>query len=136
MLFDRLTPDMVKALIEALPGEITVIDANDEVAGWNKHDKRLFYRPMTSMGVNFRDCHPQKSLHLVEKIVSEMKEGRRDSARFWIDLKVKDNEPKHKVLIEFYALRDEKGKYLGCMEYTMDVDYIRKLEGEKRLLDE
>lgn len=136
MLFDRLTPDMVKALIEALPGEITVIDANDEVAGWNKHDKRLFYRPMTSMGVNFRDCHPQKSLHLVEKIVSEMKDGKRDSARFWIDLRVKENEPKHKVLIEFYALRDEKGKYLGCMEYTMDVDYIKKLEGEKRLLDQ
>ncbi len=136
MLFDRLTPEMIKALIEALPGEITVIDANDEVVGWNKHEKRLFYRPMTSMGVNFRDCHPQKSLHLVEKIVSEMKEGKRDSARFWIDLKVKDGEPKHKVVIEFFALRDEKGKYLGCMEYTIDADYIRKLEGEKRLLDQ
>jgi len=135
MLFDRLTPEMIKSMLETIPGEITIIDANDEVVGWNKHDKRLFYRPMTSMGVNFRECHPQKSLHMVEKIVSEMKEGKRDMARFWIDLKVKENEPKHKVLIEFYALRDEKGKYLGCMEYTMDVEYIKKLEGEKRLLD-
>lgn len=135
MLFDRLSPEMIKSLIETLPGEITVIDEKDEVVGWNKHDKRLFYRPMTAMGVNFRDCHPKKSLHLVEQIISEMKEGKRDNARFWIDLKVKENEPKHKVLIEFYALRDEKGKYLGCMEYTVDVDYIRKLEGEKRLLD-
>ncbi|PIS47701.1 MAG: hypothetical protein COT17_02125 [Elusimicrobia bacterium CG08_land_8_20_14_0_20_51_18] len=135
MLFDKLTPEMIKSLIETLPGEITVIDANDEVAGWNKHNNRLFYRPMTSMGVNFRDCHPQKSLHMVEQIVSEMKAGKRETARFWIDLPVKGDTEKHKVLIEFYALRDEKGKYLGCMEYTLDVDHIRKLEGQKRLLE-
>lgn len=135
MLFDKLTPDMIKSLIETLPGEITVIDANDEVAGWNKHDNRLFYRPMTSMGVNFRDCHPKKSLEMVEKLVAEMKEGKRDMARFWIDLPVKGDTEKHKILIEFYALRDEKKKYLGCMEYTMDVDHIKKLEGQKRLLD-
>jgi hypothetical protein len=135
MIFDNLTPELIKTLIETIPGEITIIDENDEVVGWNKHNSRLFYRPMTSMGVNFRNCHPEKSLHIVEKIISEMKEGKRNLARFWIDLKIKDNEPKHKVLIEFYALRNENGKYLGCMEYTMDVEHIRNLEGEKRLLD-
>lgn len=58
MLFDRLTPEMIKALIETVPGEITVIDANDEVVGWNKHEKKLFYRPMTSINsllINTRD---------------------------------------------------------------------------------
>ncbi|MCX5783778.1 MAG: PAS domain-containing protein, partial [Elusimicrobia bacterium] len=69
MLFDKMTDAMVKSLIETLPVEITVIDANDEVAGWNKHETRLFVRPMSSMGLNFRQCHPQKSLAMVEKIV-------------------------------------------------------------------
>ena len=126
---------MVQAVIESLPVEITVIDARDEVVGWNKHDKRLFRRPLTSMGLNFRQCHPEASLPMVERIVDEMKRGRRDSARFWIDLAVggAGNE-RHKVLIEFYALRGPDGKYLGCMECTQDVEDIRHLEGEKRLL--
>lgn len=135
MLFDRMSADMVKAMIEAIPAEVTVIDANDEVVGWNKHETRLFKRPLAAMGINFRECHPQKSLAMVERLIAEMREGKRDKARFWIDLEVKKGEPKHKIFIEFYALRDDKGKYLGCMEFTQDVDDIRKLEGQKRLMD-
>ena len=136
MLFDRMDPEMVKAMIETIPAELTVIDANDEVVGWNRHETRLFKRPMTSMGMNFRECHPQKSLEVVEKIIGEMKAGTRDKARFWIDLPVEKDAPKHKILIEFYALRDEKNKYLGCLEFTQDVEEYRRLEGQKRLLDQ
>jgi len=135
MLFDRMSAEMVKAVMEAVPGEITVIDANDEVVGWNKHETRLFKRPMSSMGVNFRDCHPEKSLATVEKIIGEMKAGTKDKVRFWIDLPVGPDGAKHKILIEFYALRDEKKKYLGCMEFTQDVEEIRNLQGQKRLLE-
>jgi len=88
MLVDRMNAAMLKSLIETVPLEITVIDANDEVVGWNQHDKRLFHRPWSSMGLNFRNCHPEKSLHMVEQIVAEMKAGSRDKARFWIDLTV------------------------------------------------
>ena len=135
MLYDQMNAEMVQALIEALPVEITVIDAQDEVVGWNKHEDRLFHRPMTAMGLNFRQCHPEESLRIVEEIVNEMKSGRRDRAQFWIDLAVPNDPAKHKVLIEFYALRDASGKYLGCMECTQDVEAIRRLAGEKRLLD-
>ena len=134
-MFDRMDEKLVKALIETIPAEITVIDADDEVVGWNKHETRLFRRPMEAMGMNFRRCHPEKSLEMVERIVAEMKSGARDKARFWIDLEVKKGEPKHKVLIEFYALRDEKKRYLGCLEFTQDVEDIRRLEGQKRLMD-
>lgn len=134
-MFDRMDDKMVKAMIEALPVEVTVIDANDEVVGWNQHETRIFRRPMTSMGLNFRQCHPGKSLALVEAIVGEMKAGNRDLARFWLDLPIGENSGSHKTLIEFFALRDETGKYLGCMECARDVQFIRELEGEKRLLD-
>lgn len=134
MLFDQMDAALVQALIEALPVEITVIDANDEVVGWNKHERRLFRRPLSSMGLNFRQCHPETSLHKVEQIVAEMRQGRRDQARFWIDLAVPAGGGKHKVLIDFYALRGPAGEYLGCMECTQDVEEIRHLEGERRLL--
>ena len=134
-MIERMSDEIVKSLIERLPVEITVIDANDEVVGWNKHDTRLFKRPLTSMGLNFRDCHPAESLALVEGIVQEMRDGRRDTARFWLDMTVGKDPKKHKILVEFFALRGESGHYLGCMECTQDIEEIRGLQGQKRLLD-
>lgn len=127
--------EVVKAILQTIPIEITVIDANDEVIGWNKNEGRLFKRPLTSLGMNFRECHPQSSLDKVEKIVSEMKAGTRTTARFWIDIHVNEDEKNHKILIEFFALRSPEGKYLGCMECTRDIEDIMHLEGQKRLLD-
>jgi DUF438 domain-containing protein len=135
MMFDRMDATMVNALIETLPGEITVIDANDEVVGWNKHKTRLFHRPMSCMGLNFRQCHPEKSIAMVERLVGEMRSGQRENAQFWIDLPVPGDTKKHKILIEFFALRDPSGAYLGCLEFTRDVEAIRALSGEKRLMD-
>ena len=60
---------------------VSALRANDEVVAWNKSDTRLFHRPQTSMGLNFRKCHPAASLAKVEQIVAEMKDGRRDKAR-------------------------------------------------------
>jgi PAS domain S-box-containing protein len=132
-VFDRMDEKMVKAVLETMPGEISVIDANDEVVGWNKHENRLFHRPETSMGLNFRNCHPAASLDKVERIVSEMKAGTRQKARFWIQARV--GSERHLVVIEFYALRDETGQYLGCLEISQDLEDLRQLEGEQRLLD-
>jgi PAS domain S-box-containing protein len=134
-VIDRMSESIVRAMLEAMPLETTVIDANDEVIGWNKHETRLFHRPMTSMGLNFRECHPKESLAKVEQIVGEMRAGTREKARFWIDMGVPRDGPKHKILIEFYALRDQTGKYLGCMECTQDVQDVMELKGQKRLLD-
>ena len=74
-------------------------------------------------------------MHLVERLVGEMRRGERDMARFWMDLAVPNDIRKHKILIEFYALRDSSKKYLGCLEFVQDVEDIRHLEGEKRLMD-
>ena len=134
-MIDRMNERIVKAIFETVPMEITVIDENDEVIGWNRHVGRMFKRPLTSMGLNFRQCHPETSLAKVEQIVNEMKEGKREKGRFWIDLPLGADGEKHKIMIEFYALRDESGKYLGCMECTQDVQEMRELEGEKRLLE-
>ena len=134
MMIDQMNERVVKAILEVLPVELTVIDAKDEVIGWNKFDTRIFKRPLTSMGLKFRDCHPAESLGKVESIVDEMRKGSRETAKFWIDMKLKSGET-HKVQIEFFALRGDRGEYLGCLECTQDVEAIRQLQGEKRLLD-
>lgn len=40
------------------------------------------------------------------------------------------------MLIRYFAVRDRKGDYLGILEVSQEISGIKKLEGEKRLLDE
>ena len=125
----------LNAILETLPIEFSVLDKDDNVLAWNKHETRIFKRPEAALGKNVRSCHPKKSLAKVEQILSEMKNGSRDKAQFWIDLPIGKNAEKNKVLIEYYALRDEKGKYLGCLEASQNISPIQQIKGEKRLLD-
>lgn len=124
---------LLQSLLETLPVEFSVLDADDKVAAWNRHTTRMFKRPEAALGRDVKACHPKKSLHKVETILQEMKEGTRDKARFWIDLDAEAG--RRKVLIEYYALRGEDGGYLGCLECTQDITDLQALSGEKRLLD-
>jgi PAS domain S-box-containing protein len=126
---------VLEAVLETIPIEFSVLDGNDEVLAWNKHKTRIFKRPEAVVGRNVRKCHPEKSLDKVEKIISEMKEGKRDKARFWIDLELPDYKEKQKVMIEYYALRNKNGKYLGCLEASQNITELKKLTGQQRLLD-
>ena len=125
----------LEAILETLPLEFSVLNKDDEVLAWNKHKTRIFKRPETAIGRNVRKCHPPKSVDKVEKIISEMKEGRRDVAEFWIDLPISESGAKRKILIRYFALRNKNNKYLGCLEVSMDITDIQKIKGEKRLLD-
>lgn len=134
-MIGKPSDELLDNIIETMPLQISVIDENDKVVCWNKHETRVFKRPKSVIGKDVRDCHPKKSLHKVEQILDEMKKGKRDKARFWINLPVGENKEEHKILIEYYALRNEKGDYIGCLEASQDIEDIQSLEGEKRLLD-
>ena len=134
-MIGKINEDMLDAVLETIPIEFSLLDKNDQVLAWNKHETRIFKRPAGVIGRNVRNCHPQKSLDKVEKILNEMKEGKRDKATFWIDLPLGEHGEKHKILIQYFAVRDKNGKYLGCLEASQDITDIQKITGEKRLLD-
>ena len=133
-MIGKLPDNVLQAMLETLPVEFSVLDAHDMVLAWNKHTTRIFKRPEAVVGRDVKNCHPKKSLEKVEKILSEMKEAKRDKARFWIDLPLGENKEKQKVMIEYYALRDSNGNYLGCLEASQNIGEIQGLEEEKRLL--
>ncbi len=132
-MIGELPKEMLDSLLETIPIEFSVLNDKDVVVAWNKHGSRIFKRPTTVVGRDVRNCHPKKSLDKVERIILEMREGKREKARFWIDSQ-SDNGPR-KIMIEYHALRDGKGRYLGCLEATQDITEIQGLKGEKRLLD-
>ena len=134
-MIGKLPGDVLESLLETIPIEFSVLDSNDKVLAWNKHKTRIFKRPEGVVGKDVRKCHPQKSLTKVEQIISEMKSGKREKAEFWIDLPLGANKERHKILIRYFALRDNSGKYLGCLEASQDIFNIQKIKGQKRLLD-
>jgi PAS domain S-box-containing protein len=123
------TKEQLDGLLNTLPVDITFIDADDTVRYFNKAGERIFVRPKGVLGRKVHNCHPQKSLHVVNKIVESFKKGEKNVAEFWINL---HNRFVH---IRFFAVHDADGKYLGTMEVVQDVTDIKKLEGERRLLD-
>lgn len=135
-MIDGMNEQMVQALYEKLPVDVIVFDVNDEIVGWNKHETRLFKRPLNAMGIDYRTYHPSGSCSEIEKVIREMKLGNRDKARFWFDVPIGTDQNIHKILIEFIALRDHSGKYLGCMEYIQDIEEIRNLKGELKISED
>ena len=117
-------------LLNTLPIDITFVDSEDKVRYFSEGRDRIFSRTKSVIGRQVQNCHPPQSLDVVEKILTSFKEGKEDSYDFWIDLDGK------LVYIRYFAVRDGRGRYLGTLEVTQDITGIKRLEGEKRLLDE
>ena len=130
-LVRNLSYDQIDAMLEALPVEVTFVDANDAVAYFSRLDKeKIFPRTRSAIGRKVEKCHPEHSVPLVLEIVSDFKSGKRDMAEFWIDFKG------DKVLIQYFAVRNEQSEYLGVMEVTQNIGRLQAIKGEKVLLDD
>lgn len=126
----RFTLKELIAVLNTLPVDITFVDKDDRVRFFSEGKERIFTRTKSVLGRRVQDCHPPQSVDVVEKIVNSFREGKRDSVDFWINLKGRE------IYIRYFAVRDKQSSYLGTLEVTQDITEIRKLEGEKRLLDE
>jgi len=127
-VIENLNKEQLEGVLEAIPVEISFVDENDLVKFWNKHETRIFRRPISVIGKSVQDCHPEHSVDKVAQILSDFKSGKRDSAEFWINL------GERKVYIRYFAVRDKTGRYLGTLEATQDITEIKRIEGEKRLM--
>jgi len=131
MNLSELPIDTIEALMDKLPVDISFVDENDVVKFFNTPARgRIFPRTKMDLGRKVQNCHPPKSVHMVNKILDGFKNGTMDDAPFWLNLGGK------LIYINYFPVRSKDGKYLGTLEVTQDITDIKKLEGEKRLLDE
>lgn len=125
-----LTQRQLVAMLNTLPLDLTFVDAQDRVAFFTEGRDRIFARNRAILGRRVQDCHPPSSVHIVQRILDEMRAGQREVAEFWIT-------PHGRfVHIRYFAVRGEGGEYLGCLEVTQDATALRALSGERRLLTE
>ena len=116
------------ALLDALPVDITFVDAEDKVRYFSNSKDRIFVRSTAVIGRSVQNCHPPQSLGRVNEILKSFRDGSRDHADFWIQMQGKF------VYIRYFAVRDPNGRYLGTLEVTQDLTGPRSLSGEQRLL--
>jgi DUF438 domain-containing protein len=129
-LIENVKTGTMEAMLDVMPVEISFVDENDQVKYFNKNGNRIFPRPRSLVGKKVQQCHPAKSIHIVEKLLRDFRNKKRKNAIFWIDLKGR------KILIRYFPVWDKEGNYKGCLEVTEDITDVQKLKGEKRLLDE
>ena len=112
-----------------LPVDITYIGKDDKVVYFNTPEHRFFTRSKGVIGRTVQNCHPPKSMYMVEKILKAFKDGSRDEADFLLTLNAK------RLKILYKAIRDENGLYEGTLEITQDVTMMEQLGEDRRLLD-
>jgi len=124
----NLSNEETRAIFNSLPVDITFVDNKDTVRYFNQTKRRIFPRTKAVIGKKVQKCHPQKSLHVVNQILKDFREGDQEKAEFWININEKA------IYIRYFAIHSENGNYLGCLEVTQDITDIQKIKGEKRLL--
>ena len=116
-------------LFNSLPVDITLVDEDDKVVYFNTPEHRIFPRTKAIVSRTVQNCHPPKSVHIVQKILEAFRAGTQKEAEFRITV------GSRYVRITYTALYHGDGSYAGTLEVSQDITGFRDMEGEKRLLD-
>ncbi len=125
----KLNSEEINAIFNTLPLDMTFVDKDGHVKYFTQGKERIFERPKTVIGRHVTLCHPPQSVHVVEDIINSFKSGEKDQEDFYINFKGMF------VLIRYYAVRDKEGNYLGTLEMTQDINPLKAITGEKRLVN-
>lgn len=125
----ELNFEQIVMILNALPVDLTFVDENNKVRYFTRPKDRIFPRSPAIIGRDVENCHPPDSVHIVNEIVESFRSGKKDTAKFWINLKGR------KIFIQYFALRNPKGEYRGVLEVTQDITEVQNLQGQRKLLD-
>ena len=118
----------LQAILNSLPVDLTFVDKNDKVKYFSQGKERIFSRNRAILNRDVKMCHPPSSVGKVIQILHDFRSGEAESAPFWINMKGRF------IHIEYFALKDENGEYLGTLEVSQDLTEKRKLDGEQRII--
>jgi DUF438 domain-containing protein len=124
-----LTTEQIDLIFKHLPVDITFVDKDGLVKYFSAGKERIFPRTRTIIGRKVENCHPPASVHIVEELIKDFADGKKDQEAFWIHL------GDEYVYIRYFAVKDEAGRFAGVLEVTQNIRDIQSITGEKRITD-
>ncbi|MBR2824919.1 MAG: DUF438 domain-containing protein [Solobacterium sp.] len=114
----KLTVSQLEAIFKLLPIDITFIDQNDHNQFFANEGK-VFSRPSSALGRPVYECHPPRIVPIVKQLIKDFKSGEKDFMEVWTP------NPDNPIRVQYYAVRDGDGTYLGTVELVQQMKDIQ-----------
>lgn len=115
-------------ILNKLPLEITFVDKDHIVKYYdNGPEEKLLARTPSAIGRDMLNCHPPRVHETVKQLVHDLEIGVKDSQQAWYK-----REDGVFVFIDYIAIRDEEGSFLGILETVQDISKFTKLDSDNR----
>ena len=115
----HMTVSQLTALLNTIPMEITFVDADNINRFFNEGEK-VFKRPGMAIDREVFSCHPPKIEPMVRGIIDDFRNNRRDFVPVWME------KGGRTMLVQYMAVRDRNGEYLGTVELVQDMEFAKK----------
>lgn len=114
----HLTMEQLTALLNTIPMEITFVDA-DNINRFFNEGPKVFKRPVMTIDRDVFSCHPPKIEPMVRQIIDDFRNNRRDEVSVWM------KKGGRTMLVQYMAVRDAAGKYIGTVELVQDMEFAK-----------
>ena len=115
-------------ILNKLPLEITFVDKDHIVKYYdNGPEEKLLARTPSAIGRDMLNCHPPRVHETVKQLVHDLETGVKDSQQAWYK-----RDDGVFVFIDYIAIRDEGGSFLGILETVQDISKFTKLDSDNR----
>lgn len=111
----KLTLKQLEGIFRTIPAELTFADEDEVTRFVNEWEDRIFKRPFMALGRELYSCHPPRVKKMVSEVIKMLKTGQRDVFKVYQPIGDKQ------ILVQYFAVRDEEGQYIGALEVVQDM---------------
>ena len=98
----------IRALLDALPLDINLVDRHDVITYYNESGGKVFERSQKVIGKKVQLCHSEATRAKVTEILDDLRQGRRDISEARGEV---NGRP---MRWRYIALRDSQNEYIGA----------------------
>lgn len=115
----HLSLPQLTAMLNTIPLEISFVDDQNINRFFNEGPK-VFKRPAMAIDREVFSCHPPKIEPMVRSIIESFRSGKANVVPVWME------KGGRSMLVQYMAVRDADGQYLGTMEIVQDMEFARE----------